>query len=334
MNSIIAAVAVTLVVNTADDKVSSSDGVLSLREAIAQANVSPKPHIITFKGKGLGYQFMKSALEVRARAPLTINGDANNDGLADVALANGFAEKLIIRQGSDVTVIGVDFYNGSGAGDAGKSGARGVDGAQGLAGLPGKYTGPSTPPSSPTNGGPGGNGTPGKNGTRGENAAGIIHNFGKLTLVRLGLSSGYAIAGVGGNGGAGGWGGFGGGGGDGVGSGDEFWSDRVFTPQDGAAAGDSGDGARGGDGGDGGNAGAILNEPTGKLTLTDVTFGGRLGGWLVDEGSTAIAARGGFFGLGGDGRQGGTGGDGGDQGYVRTTAATFFWKSSERWYRL
>ena len=80
---------------------------------------------------------MKSALEVRARAPLTINGDANNDGLADVALANGFAEKLIIRQGSDVTVIGVDFYNGSGAGDAGKSGERGRR-AQGLAGLPGK----------------------------------------------------------------------------------------------------------------------------------------------------------------------------------------------------
>ena len=135
MNSIIAAVAVTLVVNTADDKVSSSDGVLSLREAITQANVSTKPHIITFKGNGLGYQFMKSALEVRTRAPLTINGDVNNDGLADVALANGFAEKLIIRQGANVTVIGVDFYNGSGAGDAGKSGAKGVDGTQGLAGF-------------------------------------------------------------------------------------------------------------------------------------------------------------------------------------------------------
>ena len=125
MNSVIAAVAVTLVVNTADDKVSSSDGVLSLREAIAQANVESEAAHHRLKGKGLGYKFMKSALEVRARAPLTINGDANNDGLADVALANGFAEKLIIRQGSDVTVIGVDFYNGSGAGDAGKSGYEG-----------------------------------------------------------------------------------------------------------------------------------------------------------------------------------------------------------------
>ena len=170
-----------------------------------------------------------------------------------------------------------------------------VDGAQGLAGLPGSYTRTSTPPSAPTNGGPGGNGTPGKNGTRGENAAGIIHNFGKLTLVRLGLSSGYANAGAGGNGGGGGCGGFGGGGGDGVGSGDEFSSDREFFPQDGATAGDSGDGARGGDGGDGGSAaGAILNEASGKLILTDVTFGGRLGGWLVDEGSMGIAARGGF----------------------------------------
>jgi hypothetical protein len=56
-----AATAVTLVVNTADDKVSSSDGVLSLREAIARANASTKPHVIIFRGKGLGYQFMKSA---------------------------------------------------------------------------------------------------------------------------------------------------------------------------------------------------------------------------------------------------------------------------------
>ena len=328
MNSIIAAVAVTLVVNTADDKVSSSDGVFSLREAITQANVDPKQHIITFKGKGLGYQFMKSALEVRARAPLTINGDVNNDGLADVALANGFAEKLIIRQGSDVTVIGVDFYNGSGAGDAGKSGVRGVDGAQGLAGLPGKYTGPSTPPSSPTNGGPGGNGTPGKNGTRGENAAGIIHNFGKLTrwcasgfpAAMRSLAWGATAVPAAGAASAGP---------AATGSARATSSGRIVClhPRTGRRP-ESGDGARGGDGGDGGSAaGAILNEPTGKLTLTDVTFGGRLGGWLVDEGSTAIAARGGFFGLGGDGRQGGTGGDGGDQGYVRNTAATFFWNS-------
>jgi hypothetical protein len=328
MDSLIAAAVVTLFVNTADDVVSTSDGVLSLREAVTRANASTVPHVITFKGKGLGYQFMKSALEVRTQAPLTINGDVDNNGLADVALANGYAEKLIIRQGANVTIIGVDFYNGSGAGDAGKNGAKGVDGKQGLAGVPGKYTGPTTPPSKPTNGGPGGNGTPGKNGVRGENAAGIIDNFGKLTLVRLGLSSGYAIAGLGGDGGSGGWGRSGGRGGDGVGSGDEFWADKIFYPQDGATGGDSGDGARGGNGGDGGNAaGAILNEPTGTLTLKDVTFGGRLGGWLVDKGSTAIAARGGRFGPGGDGFEGAPGGNGGDQGYVRTTVVTFPWKA-------
>src|SRR5262245_3929382 len=86
MVTLIAAAVVTLFVNTADDKVSASDGVLSLREAIAKANASTQPYIITFKGKGLGYQFMKSALEIRTRAPLTINGDVNSDGLADVTL--------------------------------------------------------------------------------------------------------------------------------------------------------------------------------------------------------------------------------------------------------
>jgi CSLREA domain-containing protein len=326
MFSIVAAAAVTLVVNTAEDKVSASDGKLSLREAITAANQSLQPHVITFTGAGLGYHAMESALEVRTRAALTIDGDVNNDGLADVTLYRSFAEKLIIRQGADVTIIGVDLWGGSGAGNPGSPGVRGVDGAQGLAGEPGRYTGPTTPPTLPTDGKPGGNGKPGTNGARGENVAGIIHNFGKLHLVRLGLADGYAIAGVGGDGGPGGWGGHGGGGGDGLGSGDEFWSDDAFVPQKGASGARSGNGARGGDGGDGGNAaGAILNEATGQLTLTDVTFGGRLGGWLVEEGSKAIAQRGGRFGPGGDGREGGTGGGGGDQGYVRSIAVQFAW---------
>jgi hypothetical protein len=241
---------VTLVVTTADDKVSPSDGVLSLREALTQANASPKPHIITFKGAGLGYQFMKSALEIRAKGALTIDGDVNNDGLADVALYNGFAEKLIIRQGSNVTIIGVDFAYGSGSGDAGASGARGVDGRQGLAGIPGKVSGSTV--TKPTNGGAGGDGTAGKNGTPGENAAGIIRNFGTLHLIRLGLAKGYAIAGYGGNGGLGGWGGHGGRGGDGIGAGDEFCLDHPAIIQDGSIGGPSGDGSRG----DGGTAAA------------------------------------------------------------------------------
>ncbi len=324
MLSILAATVVTLVVNTADDTVVANDGKLSLREAIAAANTDSRPHIITFKGSGLGYQLLKSALEVRARGALTIDGDANKDGLADVVLYNGYAEKLIIRQGSDVTVIGVDFVYGNGVGHSGTAGASGVDGAQGFSGVAGKVVGDTVTP--PTDGNPGGNGTPGKNGTRGESAAGIIHNFGTLHLVRLGLANGYAVAGAGGNGGRGGWGGYGGRGGDGIGSGDEFWVDHDFIIQDGGKGALSGDGARGGDGGLGGSAaGAILNEATGKLTLTDVSFGGRLGGWLVAKGSTAIAARGGYFGLGGDGRQGGTGGEGGDQGYERSILPSFVW---------
>lgn len=318
----------TLVVNTTEDKVSGSDGKLSLREAIAEANSDPRPHQITFKGSGLGYHPLQSALEIKAKGALTIDGDANDDGVADVVLSNGFAEKLIIRAGADVTIIGMDFYGGSGAGDPGVAGARGTDGGQGLWGVDGKVSG--TTVTKPTSGKAGGDGKAGRNGTAGENAAGIIRNFGKLHLVRVGMARGYATAGWGGNGGSGGWGGAGGGGGDGIGAGDEFCLDREAIIQNGAGGGAAGSGADGGNGGPGGSAaGAILNEASGVLELTDVAFGGRLSGWLVADGSTAIAAKGGFFGPGGDGGTGGTGGDGGDQDYVCSAVNAFIWNNPE-----
>lgn len=325
MPILLAAAALTLVVTTAEDVVDARDGKLSLREAVIQANDSNRPVVITFGAGALGYHSMKSELDIHPKRPLVINGDSDDDGQSNIILLNGFAEKAIIGAGSDVTIIGVDFRSGSAAGDPGTSGVSGTDGGQGLAGRDGTKT--NTTVTLPTNGGPGGDGKPGTNGTAGENAGGIIRNFGKLTLVRLGLSNGYAVAGYGGNGGNGGWGGFGGSGGKGVGAspGDVYVDNPVV--QDGADGAEAGDGGAGGSGGDGGSAaGAILNEVSGELHLVDVTFGGRLGSFLIGAGSTAIGAHGGHRGTGGDGRRGGLGGIGGSALYDASVVKTFVWK--------
>ncbi|MDR4305765.1 hypothetical protein IHQ68_03890 [Chelatococcus sambhunathii] len=334
----LAAAATTLVVTTTEDVVDAKDGKLSLREAIIEANDSGKPVVIAFGKTGVGFHGMKSALDIHPKQPLTVKGDVDDDGQSDVVLNNGFDTKAVIGAGSAVTFVGVDFFYGSGAGEPGQSGATGADGMQGLAGKDGTKT--NTTVTTPTNGGPGGAGKPGTNGTAGENAAGIIRNYGKLTLVRLGLSNGYAIAGSGGSGGAGGWGGFGGSGGKGIGAspGDVYVDNPVV--QDGANGAAAGDGADGGDGGDGGHAaGAILNEASGEVHLVDVAFGGRLGGYLVGRGSTAIAGRGALRGPGGDGRRGGLGGVGGSALYEVSIAATFVWKPNpsssvtDYWFR-
>ncbi len=325
MFALVAAAAVTLVVTTTEDVIDTRDGKLSLREAVAEANDSSKPVRITFAGAGVGFHGMKSVLDIHPKAPLVITGDIDDDGIANVYLSNGFDTKAVIGAGSDVTVIGIDFYSGSGSGENGVGGVTGADGMQGLAGKDGVNSG--TGVTKPTNGGPGGDGKPGTNATSGENAAGMIRNYGKLTLVRVGFGGGYAIAGTGGFGGPGGWGGYGGKGGKGVGAspGDVISDNPII--QDGANGAPGGDGAAGGDGGDGGHAaGMILNEASGELHLVDVTFGGRLAGYLIGRGATAIAGRGGQRGPGGDGRPGGLGGPGGSALYTTAIVTSFYWR--------
>jgi hypothetical protein len=317
MSALLAA-AVTFVVTANVDEVSDTDGVLSLREAVAAAEADPGPNIITFASKTIYWQPMKSALDLRPSGALTINGDVDDDGLADILLGNGLAEKLIVHTGAEVTVVGIDFLSGSAYSDAG---ANGINGIQGLAGTIGTKATAADPP---TDGGNGADGTDATSGTNAKNVGGIIHNFGNLTLIRVGLASGYAAAGPGGLGGLGGFGGLGGNGGNANDWGSTWFAGDGYIVRDGANGGHAGHGARGGNGGNGGNAaGAILNEATGVLTLTDVTFGGRMCGWVVSDGSIANGGVGASSGKGGNGSGGGGGGEGSDQAYFQRILPTF-----------
>ncbi len=329
MSAILAA-AVTFVVTTSTDVVDNKDGLMSLREAVAAAEADPGPNIITFADKALYYQQLTSPLEIRPSGALTINGDIDDDGLTDIIFSNGYATQLNVHYGANLTVVGVDFLYGSSNSDAGGNGTSGV---QGASGTPGKnFSNDGTTQVLPTDGGDGVNGTQATAGENAKNVGGIIDNFGTLTLIRVGFSAGYAAAGPGGAGGQGGFGGLGGRAGDAydptsspVGPG---WggnsTPQDYTPPDGGNGGHAGNGANGGNGGSGGNAGgAILNEVTGILSLTDVTFGGRLAGWVVGDGSIANSGYGAYAGSGGNGGAGGKGGQGGDQIYYQSIVTTF-----------
>jgi hypothetical protein len=78
----------TFTVTTAQDLVSSSDGKLSLREAVQQANATPAADTIQFAGALEGQTLVLSGGELVVRQDLSIDGDADNDG-REVTVSGG-----------------------------------------------------------------------------------------------------------------------------------------------------------------------------------------------------------------------------------------------------
>ncbi len=317
----------TITVTTALDKVDATDGLTSFREAVAQANATATADKIVFDS-GLFYVQSNSfanrtAVEVKAAGgALTIDGDNNHDGLADVALLNGNSNHLTVDAGAKVTVIGLDFYRGGSYGDAGTDGAAGTPGVPGTAGYSPADLGVFTndygkSATSPTNGGDGGDG---EAGTGGGTGVGGIWNKGDLTLIRVGFGENTGVGGLGGVGGRGGNGAFGINAGYGVRGEERSYATSTLETTilnggngaDGSNGGSGGDGGRGGAGGSA--AGGIFNDVGAKLVLADVSFGGRLSSGLIAGGNTATGGLGNAGGAGGNAQNGGNGGDAGHDG--------------------
>jgi len=320
-----------LTVTAADD---SSTG-LSLTEAVHKAMISGGADTIRFD-PGLtgiaGVKFLKlpEALEITSGGgKLTIDGDIDGDGVGDVAIGSeGLAHHFTVQSGATLALTGIDLFGGFSQGEDGETGAKGKTGVSGI----------NASGTDGVNGRDGGDADDGagdgEDGTPGETVAGSIVNHGTLTLTRVGFGGNTAWGGKGGEGGIGGGGGGGGDGADGLTDvivGDsgvknpwkesppvESYLNTETGPVAGGKGGDGGaggDGADGGRGGDGGAAaGAIFNAHGAKLTMTDVSFGGRLASGFITYGNRAEGGNGHQGGSGGVGGYGGDGGDGGDYG--------------------
>jgi len=103
----------TFVVTTRSDTVDGTDGLLSLREALTLAQGSAGADTVTFAGgvfdpggsaAGRTIVLSQGALEItQAGGPITIDGDLNNDGTADVVLDGNDRSVVLEIAGSSST---------------------------------------------------------------------------------------------------------------------------------------------------------------------------------------------------------------------------------------
>ncbi len=115
----------SLVVTTTADVVDAFDGLTSLREAIAFAGLHAAPDDITF-ANGVGEAFetggtiILNGSELSLAGNITIDGDLDNDGTADVTIdANGQSRVMNVTGGT-VDLDGLVLTNGNaGAGEGG-----------------------------------------------------------------------------------------------------------------------------------------------------------------------------------------------------------------------
>ncbi|SEL11926.1 hypothetical protein SAMN05444413_10614 [Roseivivax marinus] len=319
---------VTSGADTSDD----TDGVLTLREAIAEADAAAGPDTILFDP---GITNVTLAGTLTLSTEITVDGDINGDGLSDVTIsAANSSMHFMVTEDGDATLRNLVLTDGRSTGfgsaspgdiaqaasilnlgsleiarvaiqesDAfGKPGADGSNGGNGLNGTDGAsgrnfIVFPPQTATAGADGTDGGVGGLGATGGTGGDAATVV-NAGDLSIVDSAFGPGLDIrGGVGGDGGDGGAGGRGGDGGDGGRLG------GIIV----AAGGDGGDGGAGGRGGTAGTGGSVsagVWTEGGEIAVTGaVAFGD----------ANAILTRGnpGTRGDGGDGGLGGTGGTGG-----------------------
>ena len=139
------------VVTTLADTI-ANDGQVSLREALAQANATTGTHRISFAEGLSGEINLTSHLSVAANKTVTIDGDTDNDGDAEIALdGQGTTRHLDIAANATVTIDTLQLIGGRMVGAVGASTGIAENGA----------AGDDKAPEDNANGDNGQNGTPG-----------------------------------------------------------------------------------------------------------------------------------------------------------------------------
>ena len=102
-----------LTVTTDVDVVAPSDGKLSLREAVAQANATSGSDTIVFAANIEGKTLTLTRGELVVTQDLVIDGDQNNNGVA-VRLSGGDETRILRTTGSgtDLTLTDLTIQNG------------------------------------------------------------------------------------------------------------------------------------------------------------------------------------------------------------------------------
>ena len=113
----------TFTVTTATDVVSATDGKLSLREAVEQANATAAADRIVFAPALEGRTLTLTGGPLTLQQDATIDGDQNNDGTRVTVSGGGNSRMLeIIGLDTDASLVDLTFRNGNSEGD-GRGGA-------------------------------------------------------------------------------------------------------------------------------------------------------------------------------------------------------------------
>src|SRR5437764_860283 len=94
-------------VTTASDVVDASDGVLSLREAVAQSNATGTVDTINFASFIEGQTLVLSGGELVISRDVTIDGDLNNDGRAVTldGIGPAYGSRILNVVGGQTTTV-------------------------------------------------------------------------------------------------------------------------------------------------------------------------------------------------------------------------------------
>jgi Ca2+-binding RTX toxin-like protein len=108
----------SILVTTSADVVNGSDGVTSLREAIAEANANADADIITFAAGLEGSTITLTGGQLALADDVTIDGDVNGDNKADITISGGNSSRIfnVGVAGTDATLLSLTLTNGSAAG--------------------------------------------------------------------------------------------------------------------------------------------------------------------------------------------------------------------------
>ena len=104
----------TFTVTTAADIVNAADGVLSLREAVSQANITVAADTIVFSGAVESQTLVLTGGPISINNDTTIDGDQNNDGIQ--AIVSGGNETGILSAIGDSTslsLVDIQLRDGS-----------------------------------------------------------------------------------------------------------------------------------------------------------------------------------------------------------------------------
>ena len=118
----------TFTVTTPDDVV-PSDGKLSLREAMTQANATTAADTIVFASGLEGKTLTLTGGELVLRQDVTVDGDQNNDRV-EVTLSGGNTQRIVRTSGTGTDVVLTDLAVTDGFIDSGAKGGDALLAAQ------------------------------------------------------------------------------------------------------------------------------------------------------------------------------------------------------------